>query len=443
MFCETDHAIREKFQSLKSVLDERTRRIWAAVEANSLGWGGISCLSRATGLSRTTIHEGIRELAASGKDSGETPKRIRSPGGGRKRIAVNNPKVLADLERLVDPATRGDPESALRWTCKSVRQLASALQRRGHAIGRQKVAHLLEDLGYSLQANRKKREGSRHPDRDAQFEHINRQVMAFQERNQPVVSVDTKKKELVGDFKNGGREWSPGGCGGAPRISNTGTPRGPGGRGGAPCISNTGTPCGPGGQPEPIRVDDFADKGLGKVNPYDVYDQTANVGWVSVGTDHDTAEFAVESIRRWWRKMGSETYPDATELLITADCGGSNGYRVRLWKVALQALANETGLLISVCHFPPGTSKWNKIEHRMFCHISMNWRGKPLASHEVIVNLIGNTTTETGLAITAELDTGIYPKGVKVSDEEMESINLTKAAFHGEWNYSIAHNCSS
>ncbi|MBF0368540.1 MAG: ISAzo13 family transposase [Magnetococcales bacterium] len=406
---DTDHVIREKYESLKTVLDERTRRLWAAAEANALGRGGISCISRATGVSRTTVHQGIRELAAakSGKGAKALSKRVRSPGGGRKRVTENDPTLLADLERLVDPMSRGDPESPLRWTCKSVRQLTSALGNQGHVIGRQKVADLLEVLGYSLQANQKKREGSRHPDRDAQFEHINNQVMDFQRRRQPVISIDTKKKELVGDFKNGGREWNPK------------------------------------GKPEPVRVHDFADKELGKVNPYGVYDQTANVGWVSVGTDHDTAEFAVESIRRWWYKMGAKMYPTATEMLITADCGGSNGYRVRLWKVALQNLANETGLRIHVCHFPPGTSKWNKIEHRMFCHITMNWRGKPLTSHEVIVNLLGNTTTKGELTIKAELDTDSYPKGVKVSDEEMKAVNLTKDAFHGEWNYFIDINYSS
>lgn len=406
MLCETDQTIRKKFESLNAFLDERTRRLWAAVEAIALGRGGISCVSRATGLSRTTVYEGIRELAASVNDSGELPKRIRLRGGGRKRITENYPTAMSDLERLVDPVTRGDPESPLRWTCKSVRQLASALQDQGHTIGRQKVADLLENLGYSLQANQKKREGSSHSDRDAQFERINKQVTDFQQRNLPVISVDTKKKELVSDFKNGGQEWNPM------------------------------------GRPEPVRVHDFADKELGKVNPYGVYDQTANVGWVSVGTDHDTAEFAIESIRRWWQKMGSKMYTDATELLITANCGGSNGYRIRLWKFALQALANETGLRISVCHFPPVTSKWNKIEHRMFSHISMNWRGKPLRSHEVVVNLIGNTTTKTGLTITAELDTDVYLKGVKVSEEEMKLINLTETNFHGEWNYSIARNCS-
>ncbi|EFK07225.1 rhodopirellula transposase, partial [delta proteobacterium NaphS2] len=287
------------------------------------------------------------------------------------------------------------------------RQLSRALQVMGHKIGRQKVSELLADLGYSLQANRKVREGSRHPDRDAQFRYIYNQVKVFQENNQPVISVDTKKKELVGDFKNAGREWQPK------------------------------------GQPDSVRVHDFADKNLGKVNPYGVYDQTANVGWVSVGIDHDTSSFAVESIRRWWKRMGQQTYPEAKQLLITADGGGSNGYRIRLWKIELQRFADDQGLEISVCHLPPGTSKWNKIEHRMFSHISMNWRGKPLTSHEVIVNLIANTTTRQGLKIQAEIDSNSYPKGIKVTDTELENVNLFKADFHGEWNYSIRPKCSS
>ncbi|MBF0516914.1 MAG: ISAzo13 family transposase [Nitrospirae bacterium] len=399
--------VREKFNVLKEVMDEQSRRIWAAVEAKALGRGGVSSVSRATGLSRTTIHDGIKSLTQSVGVLPKGKKRIRSLGGGRKPVIQHDPTVLAELERLLDPVTLGNSESPLSWTCKSVRQLAVALQNRGHTIGRQKVAQLLADMGYSLQANRKIKEGSHHPDRDAQFNYINEQVSIFQQRQQPVVSVDTKKKELVGDFKNIGRDWQP-------EV-----------------------------QPEPVAVHDFFDKQLGKVNPYGVYDQGANTGCVSVGTDNDTAEFAVESIRRWWQKMGFEGYPNATTLLLTADCGGSNGYRVRLWKVALQALANETGLSISVCHFPPCTSKWNKIEHRMFCHISMNWRGKPLTSHEVIVNLVGSTTTTTtGLTIKAELDTGAYSKGIKISDEELDNINLTKAAFHGEWNYIIAPNCS-
>jgi transposase len=377
------------------------------VEAQQLGRGGISTVAEATGLSRTTIYQGLHELEEGQFGAGLKRARVRAEGGGRKALTQKDPQLLARLERLVEPTTRGDPESALRWTCKSTRQLADALGRAGHPIGRQKVSELLAALGYSLQGNRKTREGSAHVDRDAQFEHINDQVGAYQRRSQPVISVDTKKKELIGDFKNSGREWRPK------------------------------------GNPEEVRTHDFMDRDLGKVNPYGVYDQTANVGWVSVGTDHDTAEFAVESIRRWWSKMGAACYPQATELLITADCGGSNGYRVRLWKLALQALANETALTVRVCHFPPGTSKWNKIEHRMFSFISLNWRGKPLVSHEVVVNLIGNTRTATGLSIQAELDTSKYPKGVKVTDEDLRKINLTRDEFHGEWNYSIAPNCST
>lgn len=397
--------VNQKFNALLPILDERSRRLWAAAEAKFLGRGGISTVSKATGLSRTTIHQGLKELGQSNSLKPAT-KRIRAKGGGRKPIIKDNPTILHDLESLVEPTTRGDPESPLRWTCKSTRQLSAALHGMGHKIGRQKVSELLADLGYSLQANRKVREGSCHPDRDAQFRYIYKQVKAFQQSNQPVISVDTKKKELVGDFKNAGREWQP--------I----------------------------GQPERVRVHDFPDKTLGKVNPYGVYDQTANVGWVSVGIDHDTSSFAVESIRRWWNKMGQQTYPEAKRLLITADGGGSNGYRIRLWKIELQRFADEQGLEIFVCHFPPGTSKWNKIEHRMFSHISMNWRGKPLTSHEVIVNLIANTTTQQGLKIQAELDTNSYPKGIKVADAQLEDINLLKADFHGEWNYSIRHKCS-
>jgi len=402
-----EQSIAKKYSLLKHIFDERSRRLWAAAEAAQLGRGGVKTVSKATGLSRTTIYQGLRDLEGPEQQQSLSCHRIRASGGGRKDICEKEPLLSKDLAELLESSTRGDPQSPLRWTCKSTRHLAEALNEQGHSIGRQKVSELLRDLGYSLQANRKTREGSKHEDRDAQFDYINRQVQDFQERNQPVISVDTKKKELVGDFKNGGREWHPK------------------------------------GQPEEVRCHDFMDRELGKVNPYGVYDQTANAGWVSVGTDHDTAEFAVESIRRWWRNMGGFRYPEARELLITADGGGSNGYRVRLWKVALQKLSNETGLIVRVCHFPPGTSKWNKIEHRMFSHISMNWRGKPLISHEVIVNLIGNTRTNEGLMIKAELDTESYPKGVKVSDEELSKLNLTKADFHGEWNYSIAPNCSS
>jgi DNA-binding phage protein len=391
--------VRKKFERLADVLDERGRRVWATVEAEALGYGGQSIVAKATGLSRTTLyHEGLEKAQ---DPTANHRVRIRAAGGGRKKLIQQEPKLLSALESLVEPTTRGDPESALRWTCRSTRQLAAALKSQGYQIGHQTVASLLDDLGYSLQVNQKTTEGSSHPDRDAQFKYIQRRVEEFQSRGQPVVSVDTKKKEHVGDFKNNGKEWRPK------------------------------------GNPERVRVYDFVDKTLGKANPYGVYDTTANVGWVSVGVDHDTAEFAVETLRRWWEKMGCLRYPTATELLVTADGGGSNGTRVRLWKVALQRLADQTGLRISVCHFPPGTSKWNKIEHRMFSYISLNWRGKPLISHEVIVNLIAGTTTRTGLKIQAELDTNVYPKGIQVTDEELEKVQIQKADFHGEWNYTI------
>jgi len=391
--------IRRKYKRLSGVLDERGRRVWAAVEAEAIGYGGQSIVAKASGLSRTTLY---REGSGKNQDLPASPRnRIRKAGGGRKKLTQQEPGLLSALEALVEPTTRGDPENALRWTCRSTRQLAATLEGRGYRIGHQTVASLLSDLGYSLQGNQKTKEGSSHPDRDAQFKYIHGRVEEFQRRGQPVVSVDTKKKELVGDFKNGGKEWRPKGV------------------------------------PERVRVYDFVDKTLGKANPYGVYDPVANVGWVSVGTDHDTSEFAVETLRRWWEKMGRLRYPAATELLVTADGGGSNGARVRLWKVALQRLADQTGLRISVCHFPPGTSKWNKIEHRMFSHISMNWRGKPLISHEVIVNLIAGTTTNTGLKIEAELDTNVYPKGIQVTDEELENIQIQRADFHGEWNYTI------
>lgn len=402
-----ESTIREKFMALEAVLDERSRRLWAATEAKALGYGGQSLVAKATGLSRNTVRTGLRELAGASDACQNAMKRVRRPGGGRKPLIECDPQLVAHLDALVDPTSRGDPESPLRWTCKSTRQLAAALKQQGHTLGRQKVADILADLGYSLQANRKTNEGVSHPDRDAQFTYINAQVQAFQSRGQPVVSVDAKKKELIGDFKNVGREW---------QLR---------------------------GQPEKVRVYDFMDKQLGKGIPYGVYDPTANVGWVSVGSDHDTATFAVETLRRWWYNMGSPMYGGATELLITADGGGSNGSRNRLWKVALQRLADEIGLRISVCHLPPGTSKWNKIEHRMFSHISMNWRGKPLISHEVIVNLIANTTTHTGLTILAELDDCQYPIGIKVSDQELENVNLQQAAFHGEWNYTILPTSSS
>jgi len=395
-------SIREKYIALEPFLNERSKRRWAAVEAKALGRGGKVFVSAATNLSRTTIYRGIRELEQSLKDV--SGGRTRIEGGGRKRLTDHSPELIEKLKRLVEDTTRGDPETPLLWTCKSTRQLSKALFDQGYRIGRQKISELLSDLDFSLQGNRKTREGISHPDRDKQFRYLNRRVKLFQYYGQPVISVDTKKKELIGDFSNKGKEWRPK------------------------------------GKPRKTDAHDF---GKDRVNPYGVYDQTANVGWVSVGTDYDTAEFAVESIRRWWRKMGMVCYPHAKHLLVTADCGGSNGYRVRLWKVALQVLADEIGMKISVCHFPPGTSKWNKIEHRMFCHISTNWRGKPLTSHEVVVNLIGNTTTREGLSIQAELDTNKYQKGKKISDEEVNSIKIRRARFHGEWNYKILPKCST
>ena len=396
---DTIEKIRRKFERLSGVLDERGRRVWAAVEAEALGYGGQSIVAKATGLSRVTLHREVGEISEDAPSGHQV--RVRKVGGGRKKLTQQGPGLLSALEALVEPTTRGDPESPLRWTCRSTRQLAAALTGQGYPVSHQTVASLLDELGYSLQGNQKTKEGSIHPDRDAQFKFIHGRVEDFQHRGQPVVSVDTKKKELVGDFKNGGREWRPK------------------------------------GDPEQVRVYDFVDKTLGKANPYGVYDPTANVGWVSVGVDHDTAEFAVETLRRWWEKMGRSRYPAATELLVTADGGGSNGSRVRLWKVALQRFADQTGMSISVCHFPPGTSKWNKIEHRMFSHISMNWRGKPLFSHEVVVNLIASTTTRAGLKIEAEIDTNTYPKGIQVTDEELEKIKIQRADFHGEWNYTI------
>ena len=378
------------------------RRQWAASEAQAIGWGGVRAVSGAIGMSPNTIRRGVAELL----DRKAHPRalvdsRIRRPGGGRKRLIENDPDMQSALEGLVDSATRGDPESPLRWTCKSTTQLAQALTLQGHALSPRTVGRLLNEAGYSLQGNRKTIEGASHPDRNAQFEHISSTVLAFQHRGQPVISVDTKKKELVGPFKNGGREWRPKGT------------------------------------PEAVRVHDFLEPELGKAIPYGVYDLTSNDGWVSVGIDHDTARFAVEAIRRWWKKMGAKRYGNARKLLITADGGGSNGSRCRLWKVALQDLAGQLGIEIHVRHFPPGTSKWNKIEHRMFCHITQNWRGKPLISHEVIINLIAGTATRKGLKIRAQLDKGSYPTGVPVTDEDFAAVNLKRADFHGDWNYAI------
>jgi hypothetical protein len=409
MFCEdqsmdttvTVASLREKYQMLSATMTERMRRHWAASEALSLPRGGISLVAEATGLSRTTITAGIHELQQPANEQAENQQRCRRPGGGRRLLEVGDATLLGDLEHLVDPATRGDPMSPLRWTCKSTRQLAEALKDLGHPVSYPTVAALLRYLGYSLQANRKTREGSSHPDRNAQFEFINSRVVAFQKAKQPVISVDTKKKENLGDFKNNGAEWQPE------------------------------------GEPEEVRAKDFPDKRLGKAIPYGVYDLTCNQGWVSVGIDHDTARFAVETIRRWFWEMGQPTYPSAERLLVTADGGGSNGHRNRLWKVALQELADETGLKISVCHFPPGTSKWNKIEHRMFCHITKNWRGRPLTSRAVVVNLIGSTTTSNGLTIHAELDENEYPTGTKVTDDELAGVCIKRNKFHGDWNYTI------
>jgi len=402
---ETILQVRTKYESLAPLLDERTRRRWAATEANAIGWGGISAVAQATGLARNTIQAGIKELEQHPRaliESDEEPPRVRQPGGGRKPLTETDPRLLRDVQKLLDSSTRGDPQSPLKWTSKSCRSLAEELNRRGHPISHQTVVELLYQMDYSLQSNRKTKEGTHHPDRDAQFKYINKQVRAFQKRGQPVVSVDAKKRELIGDFKQNGRTWRPT------------------------------------GNPTKVRVHDFEDKQLGHAIPYGVYDLTYNEGWVSIGIDHNTAEFAAETIRHWWYEMGRELYPWADELLVTADAGGSNGSRVRLWKVALQRLANELGLRIKVCHFPPGTSKWNKIEHRMFCHLTQNWSGTPLVSRAVIVSLIGNTTTDTGLRVKAKLDLNTYPKGIKVTDEEFAAVNIEKDKFHGEWNYTIS-----
>jgi hypothetical protein len=394
--------IRSKFLALDPVMDERMRRQWAASEAHLLGWGGVSLVASATGMSRSTIQAGIKELDER-RQTGVAAARIRRPGGGSKPLTQTDPGIAGALDELVAPETRGDPMSPLRWTLKSTSRLAAELTERNHPVSARKVAALLKKTDYSLQGNRKKNEGGNHVDRDAQFRHINQRVTATQAGGQPVISVDAKKKELVGDFKNNGKEWRPK------------------------------------GRPEEVRVYDFIDKApdKGRVTPYGVYDLSANEGWVSVGTDHDTARFAAQTILKWWREMGQARYPDATELLITADGGGSNSSRCRLWKIALQELADATGLILNVCHFPPGTSKWNKIEHRLFCHVTQNWRGKPLVSHDLIVKLIGSTTTQTGLKVKAALDTSRYQRGIKVSDQELKAVRIKRDDFHGEWNYSI------
>jgi len=391
-------AIRDRFTALSPHLDERGRRSFAAAEAQSAGYGGIAAVSRATGIAASTIGRGLDELAD--LDALAT-NRVRRPGGGRKKLSSMNATLLDDLLGLVCPSERGDPMSPLRWTCKSLRRLARELGEVGHKISHTVVGELLKAQNFSLQANRKTREGGGHADRDAQFVHINASVTAALADEQPVISVDTKKKELVGDFKNAGREWRPQ------------------------------------GDPETVRVHDFLIEELGRAVPYGIYDIAANAGWVSVGIDHDTSAFAVQTIRTWWHGVGATRYPAAKYLTITADGGGSNGSRVRLWKRELQVLSSELGIDIRVHHLPPGTSKWNKIEHRLFSFISMNWRAKPLVSYRVIVDLISATTTETGLTVRCELDENIYPKGIVVSDEDMASINIIRNEFHGEWNYTI------
>lgn len=399
---EQESVIRRRFELLRPVLDERTRRLFLGVEAKMIGRGGVSLVSRATGVSRAAVTAGKLELEFGNPEKqSATPERIRKEGGGRKRTVETDSTLLKDLEELVEPDARGDPESPLRWTCKSLRTLAAELTRMGHRTSHRMVGELLRELGYSLQANRKTLEGADHPDRNAQFQHINQRCATGLKSGRPAISVDTKKKELVGDFKTAGRQYRPK------------------------------------GQPCEVRVHDFMIKELGKANPCGVYDIGHNLGWVNVGTDHDTGAFAVESIRRWWKTMGSRLYHQPDEILIVADGGGSNGSRLRLWKVELQKLADELGLRIGVSHLPPGTSKWNKIEHRLFSFITMNWRGQPLVTHEVIVNLIRSTTTETGLRVECELDTDLYPAGLKISDEEMAQLNIVRDEFHGEWNYTI------
>ena len=393
-----ERAIGERFRAMAGELNERQRRWWAGAEALSHGRGGQAAVIRATGLAPGTVAKGMPEVRA-----GESlaAGRVRGPGAGRKPLTETDPTLLADLDRLVRDEARGDPESALLWTSKSVRKLASVLRELGHEVHFTSVAKLLRKLGYSMQANRKTKEGASHPDRDEQFQHINRVATAALAAAQPLISVDTKKKELIGDFKNPGREWRPK------------------------------------GEPVEVRCHDFKDKALGKVNPYGVYDIAQNEGYVSVGIDADTASFAVNAIGAWWEHLGRARYPSATTLTITADGGGSNGYRLRLWKIELQRLADQTGLSIQVCHFPPGTSKWNKIEHRLFSYIARNWRGQPLTSRQVVIDLIAATTSTKGLTVHARLDENEYPRGVKISDEQLAAVNLSPDGFHGEWNYTI------
>jgi hypothetical protein len=404
---ETEKDIRARYINIEWALNERLRRLFAANEAKVYGHGGITLAQKATGVARNSIKQGLKEL--SNKEERVvtlSPARIRKVGGGRKASVKQDKKLRIALEKLVEPSTLGDPESPLRWTCKSLRQLESELRSQGFSVSHTSIGNMLKGMGYSLQGNQKTLEGSKHPDRNAQFEFINSKTEDAMRAGQPVISVDTKKKELVGQYKNGGKELRPK------------------------------------GKPEQVKVYDFVDKELGKANPYGVYDIADNSAWVSVGTDHDTATFAVSTIRRWWFSMGRDLYPEAKKLVITADGGGSNGSRVRLWKVELQKLANELNIAIHVSHFPPGTSKWNKIEHRLFSFISMNWRGKPLVSHETIVNLIAATTTRKGLKVRAELDSSHYPKGIKVTDEEPKTIQIKRDEFHGEWNYSILPVCT-
>jgi hypothetical protein len=397
-----DHAaIRLRYEALGPLLDERGRRRFAAAEALAAGRGGVTAVSRITGVARSTIDRGLAELRGDAAPAA-APARVRRTGGGRRPLVVTDPSLLPDLKELVEPTTRGDPIAPLLWTAKSLRHLAAGLGELGHRVCHNVVADLLRGMGYSLQANRKTLEGTSHPDRDAQFGYLNAAVKAALTAGEPAISVDTKKKELVGDFKNGGREYRPK------------------------------------GQPEPVRVHDFVIPELGRAAPYGVYDIADNAGWVSLGIDHDTASFAVNAIRRWWQTMGQARYPNATRLLITADCGGSNGARVRLWKRELQALASELGILITVCHLPPGTSKWNKIEHRLFSFITQNWRGRPLVSYQTIVQLIAATTTDAGLKVQCEIDPNTYPAGVRVTEAEMDAINIQRHDFHGEWNYTIS-----
>jgi len=397
--------ISKRFKILEPILNERIRRHFAAAEALAIGYGGITLVAKATGISRRAITAGCKEIKNINKE-GLSTQNIRKKGAGRKRAIDSQPLLLPELEKLIEPYTRGDPESPLRWTCKSVRNLSDELKKRGFKASHNLVAELLKAAGYSLQANQKSLEGSSHPDRNLQFEHINSKVIEFQNAGDPVISVDTKKKELVGQYKNNGEELRP---------------------------KKT---------PEKVNVHDFMDKKLGKVAPYGIYDLSQNTGFVNLGTDADTSAFAVESIRRWWFSMGVFIYPNAKKLLITADSGGSNGYRRKLWKTELQKLSSEIGCSISVCHLPPGTSKWNKIEHRLFSYITQNWRGKPLVSHEVIVSLISSTTTQKGLVVQCELDKNKYPKGIKISDQDLSKVNIEVDDFHGEWNYSISPNIS-